>query len=81
MTVSCQPLAPAALYAETYFCLWYSFLLEAKETPGPNAIGKIRQIENVHSPIESGNLDIPTCSVVRLPTTLPIWYNLETTSF
>jgi hypothetical protein len=41
----CQPCAPAALYFPEillFFCFWYSFLLEAEWTPGPNAAGRIR---------------------------------------
>jgi hypothetical protein len=38
--------APAALYStETlYFRFWYSFLLGAKQTPGPSAVGCIRRM-------------------------------------
>jgi hypothetical protein len=38
-----QPYAPAALYSpETFFCFWYSLLLEAEWTPGPSAAERIR---------------------------------------
>jgi hypothetical protein len=31
-------LTPNAIYSpETFFCVWYSFLSEAKQTPGPSA--------------------------------------------
>jgi hypothetical protein len=42
MAVRLSAYAPVALYfPETFFCFWYSFLLEAELTPGPSEAGSI----------------------------------------
>jgi hypothetical protein len=47
-----------ALFPETLFlCFWYSFLLEAEQTPGPCAAGRIRQIKKCIHLISSGIRD------------------------
>jgi hypothetical protein len=41
---------PLLYYPETLLlCFWYSFLLEAEQTPGPSAVGRIRKIDKIHS--------------------------------
>jgi hypothetical protein len=51
----CQAYVPAALYSpETllFFCLWYSFLLEAEYTPGlvrPEGLGRINRRDEAQS--------------------------------
>jgi hypothetical protein len=43
-------------YPETlFFRFWYSFLLEAEETKGSTAAGKIRKIEEIYSPHQVSN--------------------------
>jgi hypothetical protein len=50
---------------------WYSFLLEAESTPGLCAARKIRSIEKSNGVIGNRTRDLPTCSIVPKPTTLP----------
>jgi hypothetical protein len=50
---------------------WYSFLLEAESTQGHRAAGRIRSIEKFNDLIGSRTRDLPACSIVPQPTTLP----------
>jgi hypothetical protein len=65
----CQPYAPAALYTKEDS--WYSLLLEAESTQGHSAAGKIRPIEKSSDIIGTRTRDLPACSIVPQPTTLP----------
>jgi hypothetical protein len=64
----CQPYARAPFYPKEDS--WYSFLLEAKSTPGAivrlEGLGKLK-ISNLSG---TGTGDLPACSIVRQPTTL-----------
>jgi hypothetical protein len=50
---------------------WYSFVLEAESTPGPylrlEGLGKLKKIHL----IGTRTRDLPACSIVPQPTTLP----------
>jgi hypothetical protein len=46
----------------------YSFMLEAESTPGPHAAGRTGKANGL---IGSGTSDVPACSTVPQPTTLP----------
>jgi hypothetical protein len=49
---------------------WYSFLLEAELTPG--AAGRIGKLKKKYSDlIGNRTRDLPACSIVPQPTTLP----------
>jgi hypothetical protein len=62
----CQPYAPADFYPQEDS--WYSFLLEAELTPGRlEGFGKLKK--STSSGIRTG--DLPVCSIVSQPTTLP----------
>jgi hypothetical protein len=50
---------------------WYSFLLEAEWPQGHSAAGSIRSIEKSNDLIGNRTRDLPACSVVPQPTTLP----------
>jgi hypothetical protein len=51
---------------------WYSFLLQPESTPkGHSAAGRIRSIEKSNDLIGNGTRDIPVCSIVPQPITLP----------
>jgi hypothetical protein len=65
----CQPYAPAVLYPQADS--WYSFLLWAESTPGPQCGWKVRSIEKSNIPIGNRTRDLPTCSIVPQPITLP----------
>jgi hypothetical protein len=64
----CQPYAPVTLYPQEYS--WYSFLLQAKSTEGHSAAGRNRSTEKSND-IGNRTRDLPACSIVRQPTTLP----------
>jgi hypothetical protein len=64
----CRPKAPGTLYPQEDS--WYSFLLEAESTPGPRC-GWIRSIEKSNDHIGNRTRDLPVCSIVPQPTTLP----------
>jgi hypothetical protein len=49
---------------------WYSFLLEVESTQGHAAAGRIISSEKSND-IGNWNYDLPTCSIVPQPTTLP----------
>jgi hypothetical protein len=66
----CQPYAPTTLYLQEDS--WYSFLLVAELIPGPYAAGRIRSIEKKsNNLIGNRTRDLPACSIVPQPTTLP----------
>jgi hypothetical protein len=50
---------------------WYSFLLEAELTQDRNVAGRVRSTENSTDLIGNRTRDLPTCSIVPQPTTLP----------
>jgi hypothetical protein len=50
---------------------WYSFLLEAESIQGHSAAGRIRSIEKSNDLIGNQTHDLPACSIVPQPTTLP----------
>jgi hypothetical protein len=52
---------------------WYWFLLEAESIPGPahRATERIRSIEKSNDLIGIRTRDLPACSIVPQPTTLP----------
>jgi hypothetical protein len=66
----CQPYAPATPCPQEDS--WYSFLLEAKPTIGLSAAGRIRSIEKSNDLIGNWTRDLPACSIVPQPTTLPL---------
>jgi hypothetical protein len=50
---------------------WYSFLLETDRPQGHSAAGRIRPIEKSSEIIRNRIRDLPACSIVPQPTTLP----------
>jgi hypothetical protein len=50
---------------------WYSFLLDAESASGHSAAGRIRSNEKSDNLIGNRIRDLPTCSIVPQPTTLP----------
>jgi hypothetical protein len=60
MAVRSEPHAPAALYPQEDS--WYTFVLED---------GRIRSIEKYNDLIGNRTVDLPVCSVVPQPSTLP----------
>jgi hypothetical protein len=49
----------------------YSFLSEAESIPGPSSAERIRKFEKFSNLIGIPTHDVPACSVVPQPTTLP----------
>jgi hypothetical protein len=49
----------------------YSFLSEAKSTPGPSVAGRSRLIKKYINLVRIRARDLPTCNMVLEPTTLP----------
>jgi hypothetical protein len=66
MAVRLSASQPAALYPQEDF--WYSFLLEAESTPG--------SIKKSNDLMGNRTRDLPACSIVSQPTTLPLPYLL-----
>jgi hypothetical protein len=60
---------PAALYPQEDS--WYSFLLEAESPQGHSAAGRIRSFEKSSDLVGNRTRDLPACSTVPEPTTLP----------
>jgi hypothetical protein len=60
--VSCQPYTPVAFTPRKYS--WYSFLLEAESTPGPQCYRKDDVNENSNDTIGNRTRDLPVCSAV-----------------
>jgi len=50
---------------------WYSFLLEAESTPGPQCGRKIMSTKNSEDTIENRTHDLPACSAVPQSTAPP----------
>jgi hypothetical protein len=75
--VSFTPLSPIVLRKTpaTHFCLRLS------RTQARNAAGRIRSIEKSNNVIENPTRDLPACSIVPQPNTLPRglcnWKNFE----
>ena len=67
--VRLSALGAGRLYSPDIFLVsWYSFLLKAESTPGPQCGRKDKSMKNAYDP--SGNLtrDLPVCSAVPQPT-------------
>jgi hypothetical protein len=65
----CQPYVPAALYPQEDS--WYSFLLEPESTRGPQCGWKDQLNWKSNDLIENRTRDLPACSILSQPTTLP----------
>jgi hypothetical protein len=65
----CQIYALAALYPQDDS--WYSFLLQAKSTPGRGRLEGLRQLKKSNDLTGNGTHDLPACSIAYQPTTLP----------
>jgi hypothetical protein len=72
----CQPYAPAALYTPrkipgTHFC-W-----RLSRPQGHNSAGRLRSTEKSNDIIGNRTRDLPACSIVPQPTTLPCapWFS------
>jgi hypothetical protein len=67
---NCQTYTSAALYPQEDS--WYSFLLEAESTPGPQwAARKIRSIEKLNYLIRNRTRELPAFTIVPQCTTPP----------
>jgi hypothetical protein len=65
----CQPYFPAALDAQEHS--WYSLLLEAESTPGPQCGWKGYFNWKSNYLIGKGTRDLPACSILPQPSALP----------